>query len=52
VDIDAGSKHSLFLSESMRVYSCGEAKMGQLGLGSVVQDRVMVPTNIKALNEF
>ena len=52
VDISAGSKHSLFLTESMRVYACGEAKMGQLGLGTVVQDRIMVPTNIKALNEF
>jgi alpha-tubulin suppressor-like RCC1 family protein len=52
IDIDAGSKHSLFLTESLRVYGCGEAKMGQLGVGSVVQDRLMVPTNIKALNEF
>jgi alpha-tubulin suppressor-like RCC1 family protein len=36
IDIDAGSKHSLFLTESLRVYACGEAKMGQLGVGSVV----------------
>jgi X-linked retinitis pigmentosa GTPase regulator len=33
------------------VYSCGEAKQGQLGLGPISLDRVNLPTNIKQLND-
>lgn len=51
VDIAAGARHSLFLTDQLKVYSCGEAKQGQLGLGPISLDRVMLPTNIKQLND-
>jgi alpha-tubulin suppressor-like RCC1 family protein len=51
VEIAAGARHSLFLSESRKVFACGEAKQGQLGLGPITVDRIMVPTHVKTLNE-
>lgn len=33
IDVSAGSRHSLFLARSSKVYGCGDAKSGQLGIG-------------------
>lgn len=51
VDVAAGNRHSLFLTDSFKVYACGEAKQGQLGLGPISIDKMLLPTNIKCLNE-
>ncbi len=47
VDLGAGSRHSVFVGRE-NVYSCGDGKSGQLGLGYSNQsmDRVMIPTRI------
>ena len=33
VDISAGSRHSLFVTQKHEVYACGDQKSGALGLG-------------------
>lgn len=47
--VEAGSRHSVFVTQSNKVFVCGDANQGQLGLGTGLQDRVMVPTEIEAI---
>ncbi|MFO0116459.1 MAG: RCC1-like domain-containing protein [bacterium] len=32
--VEAGSRHSVFVTQSNKVFSCGDANQGQLGLGT------------------
>jgi alpha-tubulin suppressor-like RCC1 family protein len=45
--VEAGSRHSVFVTQSNKVFVCGDANQGQLGLGTRLQDRVMIPTEIE-----
>jgi alpha-tubulin suppressor-like RCC1 family protein len=47
--VEAGSRHSVFVTQSNKVFVCGDANQGQLGLGTGLQDRVMVPTEIEPI---
>lgn len=46
--VEAGSRHSVFATQSNKVFVCGDANQGQLGLGANLQDRVMAPTEIES----
>jgi len=46
-DLEAGSRHSIFVTKYNFVYGCGDANQGQLGLGDANRDRVIEPTQIK-----
>ena len=46
--VEAGSRHSVFATQSNKVFVCGDANQGQLGLGTNLQDRVMSPTEIES----
>ncbi|XP_067137388.1 alsin [Centruroides vittatus] len=46
-----GSKHCLFITEQGNVYSFGEGKYGQLGLGDT-EDRLSEPCLIKCLHKI
>jgi len=54
MDVQAGSRHSVFLTDSS-VFSCGDAKSGQLGLSDQQtkgQDRIMEPLLIESLEKI
>ena len=40
----------MFVTEDNRVYGCGDANQGQLGLGENFKDRVMEPLCVQALS--
>ena len=42
--LHAGGRHSIFVTERNKVFGCGDANQGQLGLGDGNRDRVLVPT--------
>jgi len=50
VDVEAGSRHSVFVTASNKVYTCGDANQGQLGLGANLQDRVLTPTLVSTFD--
>ena len=43
-EVQAGSRHSIFVSEHNKIFGCGDANQGQLGLGERNRDRVVEPT--------
>ena len=43
-DLEAGSRHSIFVTDSNKIFGCGDANQGQLGLGDSNRDRVIQPT--------
>ena len=40
-DLEAGSRHSIFVTFSNKIFGCGDANQGQLGLGDANRDRVI-----------
>jgi E3 ubiquitin-protein ligase HERC4 len=50
--VEAGSRHSVFLTITNKVFVCGDANQGQLGLGSNLQDRVMTPTEVQTFQNM
>jgi len=47
IDISAGADHSLFLTETGQIYSCGDNEYGNLGLGN--KDNTDIPTLVPDL---
>lgn len=45
-DLEAGSRHSIFVTNNNLIYGCGDANQGQLGLGDANRDRVTEPTQV------
>jgi len=45
-DLEAGSRHSIFITNKNIIYGCGDANQGQLGLGDANRDRVTEPTQV------
>jgi len=48
--IEAGKNHSIFLHNSGLVYSCGDNKYGQLGIGNLVSSNCNTLQIVKGLN--
>lgn len=46
-DIEVGGRHSFFITEGGKAFSCGDNTQGQLGLDkSISQDRILNPTKL------
>ena len=52
VQVVAGCSHSLFVSVSGQVYTCGYSYFGQLGLGPKAKKNILLPTAVQHLQSI